>query len=148
MGAGGAAGAWGLLPQALIAVALTILATQGRMRLAAGAYALALVSLLALAGWAGGDGVRLMTLLNMLLAGVAAAVLLALGRPLGTWLPLRLMAATAATLVGIAGLQAVGGLHWTAATSWPALVFAAAGALLVVATGWLAGPDLRQALRR
>ena len=49
----GAAGAWGLLPQALIAVALTVLATQGRMRWAAGAYALALGALLAAAGWAG-----------------------------------------------------------------------------------------------
>ena len=70
----GAAGAWGLLPQALIAVALTVLATQGRMRWAAGAYALALGALLAAAGWAGGDGLRLMGALNAVLAPLIGLV--------------------------------------------------------------------------
>ena len=70
----GALGAWGLLPQALIAVALTVLATRGRMKAAVAAYALALVALLAYGAWGSSDGGKLMLLLNLLLAGVAAAV--------------------------------------------------------------------------
>ena len=144
----GAAGAWGLLPQALIAVALTVLATQGRMRWAAGAYAVALGALLAAAGWAGGDGLRLMGALNAVLAGVALGTLGALGPALWRWLPVRLMAATGAALGGLAVAQAAGGLPASAGQGLPALALALAAALAVVGLGAMAGPDLRQALRR
>jgi len=144
----GAAGAWGLLPQAVIAVALTVLATQGRLRWAAGAYALALLGLLAGAGWAGGDGARLMGLINAVLAGVALVSLGALGRPVWGWLPLRLMGITAAALAGITGAQAATvGPGWAVQglTSLALAVVAAAG---VIALGWLSGPELKRALRR
>ncbi len=144
----GAVGAWGLLPQALIAVALTVLATQSRMRWAAGAYALALVVLLAASGWAGGDGLRLMALLNTVLTGVALCCLLVLGAPVRHWLPGRLMAITGGALVVLAGIKATCWLGWVAGQGAIALGLAVAAALAMVALGWLAGPDLRQALRR
>lgn len=144
----GAAGAWGLLPQALIAVALTVLATQGRMRWAAGAYAVALGALLAAAGWAGGDGVRLMSVLNAVLAGVALVTLLALGPAARRWLPGRLMAVTAMALAAMAAVQTAGWLPVADGRGAAALAFALAAALAVVALGVLSGPDLRQALRR
>ena len=144
----GAAGAWGLLPQAVIAVALTVLATQGRLRWAAGAYALALVGLLAGAGWADGDGARLMVLINAVLAGVALVSLGALGRSAWRWLPLRLMGLTAATLMMVAGVQASGWVPGWAGQGLASLLMALAVAGLVILVGWLGGPELKQALRR
>jgi putative peptidoglycan lipid II flippase len=144
----GAAGAWGLLPQALIAVALTVLATQGRMRWAAGAYALALGALLASAGWAGGDGLRLMGVLNVVLAGVAVVTLLALGPAARRWLPARVMLMTGSATVALAAVRAAGWLPLIAGSGLASLAFALAMALAVVALGVLAGPDLRRALRR
>ena len=67
----GAIGAWGLLPQALIAVALTVLAAQGRMRLAVVAYATALVAIGILGAWGNQDGAGLMWYMNCVLTGVA-----------------------------------------------------------------------------
>jgi peptidoglycan biosynthesis protein MviN/MurJ (putative lipid II flippase) len=144
----GAAGAWGLLPQALIAVALTVLATQGRMRWAAGAYAVGLGALLAAAGWAGGDGLRLMALLNAVLAGVAAVTLLALGPAVWRWLPWRLMGVTGAALVLAGAAQEAGWLTVAAGRGLGALVFAAAASVAVIGLAWVSGPDLKQALRR
>ncbi len=144
----GAAGSWGLLPQALIAVALTVLATQGRMRWAAVAYALALGALLASTGWAGGDGVRLMGVLNAVFVVVAVVTLLALGPAARHWLPARVMVMTGSATVALAAVQAAGWLPLSAGSGLASLVFAMATALAVVALGALAGPDLRQALRR
>ena len=144
----GAAGAWGLLPQAVIAVALTVLATQGRLRWAAGAYALALVGLLAGAGWADGDGARLMVLINAVLGGVAIVSLGALGRSAWRWLPLRLMGFTTATLAVVGGVQVGAGVTGWAGQGLASLLLAAAVAGMVIAVGWLSGPELKQALRR
>ena len=132
----------------MIAVALTVLATQGRLRWAAGAYALALAGLLAGAGWAGGDGARLMVLINAVLTGVAMVSLGALGRSAWRWLPLRLMGLTTATLVAAAGVQAGGWLPSWTGQGLASLLLAVAVAGVVIAVGWLGGPELRQALRR
>ncbi len=144
----GAAGAWGLLPQALIAVALTVLATLGNLRVAVAAYALALTALLVAGMSVGGDGVRLMRWMNLAFTLVAGMVLAALGPAVRHWLPWRSMVATGATLGALAL-----GLLWA---GWPvARLGTAAGlglgsgaALVVVAIAWLSGTDLRQALRR
>ncbi len=144
----GATGAWGLLPQALTVVALTVLATQGRLRWAAGAYAVALGALLAATGWAGGEGVRLMGALNAVLAGVALATLLALGPAARQWLPWRLMAVTGAALGVLAAGQAAGWFPASAGRGATALAVAAAAALVMVAFGLLFGHDLKRALRR
>lgn len=144
----GATGAWGLIPQALIAVALSVLATQGRMRWAAGAWLAALIILLAASGWAGGDGARLMVLLNVLLAGVAVVTVLALGPAARYWLPLRLMATTGGGLLIWAGVLAAGWVQMPVGRGLDGLVWAIGAATACIVLAWLAGPDLKRALRR
>ncbi len=67
----GALGAWGLLPQAMIAVTLTVLASIGRMRPVVLAYAVALGALVLLGVMSGGAGAFLMLAINGLLCLVA-----------------------------------------------------------------------------
>lgn len=152
----GRVGAWGLLPQALLAVALTVLASVGRMRFAVLAYVLALALLLAVgaAGWTAGES--LMWGLN---AGFVVAALVAggaLGAPaLRHWLPVRALLAPSLALAVVAWLA-----HWWGGASAAAVlvrdlglkqVFSLVGiafsAIFVVAAGWFSGPGLRQALR-
>ena len=140
-------GAWSLLPQALIAVALTVLAARDRMRPAVLAYALGLGALLLTAGWSAGNGGRLMLVLDGVLAGVAAACVLALGHGARQWLPWRAMLAPLVALLVLWGLRAM----WpaiSAASVALGLALAACAALVVLASAWLAGGDLRGALRR
>ncbi|MCW8205706.1 hypothetical protein D8B24_01230 [Verminephrobacter aporrectodeae subsp. tuberculatae] len=153
----GRAGAWGLLPQALLALAVTLLATLGRMRFAVLAYALAL-ALLLLAGALGlTAGQELMWALN---AGFALAAWLAwsaLGaRAVRRWIPLRELLAPLLALLAVALLArwigpAGGGQAAPARTLGPEqvreLVSCALAALAVAAAGWFSGPQLRQALR-
>jgi putative peptidoglycan lipid II flippase len=143
----GATGAWGLLPQALIAVALTALAARGKMKVAVMAYGAAVALLLGYALRGSADGATLMILINVLLAGVAVAVIAALGPEAGGWLPWRSMAASFACLAAVAGV----------AGTWPAvagitvvagLVAAVLAAALVMAATWWGSPDLRRALAR
>jgi peptidoglycan biosynthesis protein MviN/MurJ (putative lipid II flippase) len=142
----GAAGAWGLLPQALIAVVLTVLATQGRMRVAVAAYALALGGLLAFGSRAAGDGAQLMRGLNLAFTGVAAVSVSALGAQAWRWLPWRCMAATGAVLSALAWLAP--GQSPPGAGTAGGLAIGAGAAGLVLAAAWLSGPDFRLALRR
>lgn len=138
----GRIGAWALLPQALLAIALAVLAAQARMRPAVIAYALALAVLLA-AGAA--RGAELMLWLDLLWAGVCVGVLASLGPALRAWLPWRALAA------GGSGLLAVqGAVHWAGAPLQPVLQLAtgAAAACAVLVLTWVASGDLRGALRR
>lgn len=144
-----AVGAWGLLPQALLAVALTVLATRRRLGPVVLAYALALLALLGAGALGWHEGAALMALLNSLLLGVAGVALLAMLRAapgLCAALPWRTGAASLGALALLWGLAPLLG---EAAAGLPAgLVLAVLGAGFVVAAGWGAGPDLRQALRR
>ena len=153
----GRVGAWGLLPQALLAVALTVLASVGSMRFAVLAYVLALALLLAVgaAGWTAGES--LMWGLN---AGFAVAALIAggaLGAPaLRHWLPIRALLAPSLALAivallahwwggaGAAAAVLVRDLGPKQALSIVGIVFSAT---FVIASAWLSGPGLRQALR-
>jgi putative peptidoglycan lipid II flippase len=139
-------GAWSLLPQALIAVTLTVLAARDRMRPAVLAYAAGLGALLLTAAWSAGNGGRLMLVLDAVLAGVAVACVAALGQGARQWLPWRAMLAPLAVLLALWGLRAL----------WPGisvagipvgLGLAACASVLVLASGWLASGDLRRALR-
>lgn len=143
----GALGSWGLPPQALIAVALAVLAGRGRMKAAVLAYGVALVLLLlaGAAGWSGGG--RLMLLLDALFALVAVATITALGAEVRAWLPWRAMAISLAGLLAIAALAAAASLA-TAWGPWPGLAAAAAAGVLVVAATWWGSVDLRAALAR
>ena len=152
----GSAGAWGLLPQALLAVALTVLATVGRMRFAVLAYALALAVLLVVGAAGRTAGHELMWALN---AGFLVAALVAwaaLGAAaLRRWVPLRSLLAPLAALGALAllaqWLGPIGGLTVSAGAMGSkqavALVLCALSAISVIATGWFAGNGLRQALR-
>lgn len=152
----GSLGAWGLLPQALLAVALTVLATVGRMRFAVLAYALALAVLLAVGALGLTTGRALMWALN---AGFLAAALVAwaaLGASaLRHWVPVRALLVPLAALLVVAALArwllSFDGLAAPAAAMGQkqaiALGLCALSALIVIAASWFAGPGLRQALR-
>jgi hypothetical protein len=142
----GAVGAWSLLPQALIAVALTVLAAQRRMKAAVGAYAVALGVLLAIGLWARPDGALLMWALDAVFAGVAAAALGALGPRVKEWLPLRSMAISLACLTVVAVLAVK--LPFDAFAPWPGLFAAVGAGLAVMAASWWGSVDLRTALAR
>jgi peptidoglycan biosynthesis protein MviN/MurJ (putative lipid II flippase) len=138
----GRIGAWGLLPQALTAIALAVLAAQGRMQAAVLAYGGALLLLLR---FGRADGAALMEALNFAWTGVAAAALLAVGSGLRGWLPGR---ALLAPLAGLSLLEFV--LHLTGLPRSLPLQFAlgAAAAMALMGLAWWASPDLRAALRR
>lgn len=152
----GRVGAWGLLPQALLAVALTVLASVGRMRFAVLAYMLALAMLVGMGAMGLVTGGVLMGGLN---AGFLAAALVAwgaLGVPaLRRWVPVRTLLAPLLALVAVALLAlGWGGAEGLAAPvrslGWKhvgALAGSALAALAVIASGWFSGPGLRQALR-
>lgn len=146
IGLWGQAGAWSLLPQALIAVALTVLATQGRMKAVAGAYAVALALLLLAGRWAGGDGVRLMWLLDGVLAGVAVAAMGLLGPAARGWVPWRVMGLTAAALplLALAALAVpVDSINIAGV-----LALSALSAIVIIAIGWWGSAGERTTVQR
>ena len=141
----GRAGAWSLLPQAWLAVLLTLMASTGRMRGAVWAYlaALALFAGLAVVAPAGLGGQQVMWLLNAALATAAAVVLwrerafVRGALPWRDWLPPVLV---------------LGGLAWGGVSESSSvqrgLLTAALAAGLVVGVTWVVSPGLRRALRR
>ncbi|MES2787839.1 MAG: lipid II flippase MurJ, partial [Pseudomonadota bacterium] len=141
----GSTGAWGLLPQAVIAVALTVLAARASMSAAVWAYAVAVAGLLLApaVGWVG--GAQLMVVMNVLLAGVAFVCLAAMGREILPGLPWKAMAIALACLLGVAAIS-----HMLGAA--PSMLVGLAGALLaatlVVGVTWWSSADLRAALAR
>lgn len=139
----GATGAWGLLPQALIAVALAVLAGRGRMKPAVLAYGAALALLLAAGGWGLTDGAQLMSLLNVLFGLVAIATIAALGKQVRSWLPWRAMAISLGGLAAIAALSF--GAPFVALGPWTGLAAAAVAGVLVLAATWWGSVDLRSA---
>ncbi len=145
----GSAAAWGLLPQALIAVALTVLAGLGRLRWPVVAYGLALLLLLVIGASGSHGGATLMRLLNGVLLLVAVLSLLALGRQgLRHWLPWGSLWPAPLLLLGTAAAGHLGVFADIQDDTPVALAAAAGFAMLVIAGGWLGGPDLRRALRR
>lgn len=142
----GAVGAWGLLPQAVIAVGLTVLAVQQRMRPAVLAYAaaLAVLGLFAAAGVT--DGASLMWILNAVLSAVAVLTVLAIGPAGRHWVPWRALAAPFGLLLGVAALSPWSASAGADTATGVALVLAAAA--LVMAGAWFASAELRATLRR
>jgi putative peptidoglycan lipid II flippase len=137
-------GAWGLLPQAVIAVALTVLAARERMRAAVVAYALALAAFLAVGASGIRDGGTLMAALNGVLAAVATATVLAIGPEARRWLPWGAMAGALAALLALAlALRLLPGAVGVVS----GLAAAVACAALVLGAAWLAGSGLREAAR-
>lgn len=150
----GSVGAWGLLPQALLAVALTILATVGRMRFAVLAYALALAVVLVVGAVGYTAGHQLMWALNAGFLAAAVVAWAALGIPaIRRWVPVRALLAPFVVLIALValaqwlGLAGVGSSAVSASKQVQALFASAVSAIVVIASGWFVGPGLRQALR-
>jgi putative peptidoglycan lipid II flippase len=141
------AGAWSLLPQALIAVLVTLLASEQRMRAVALAYALAL-GVLWLAPLLGGPDMRggaaMMWWLNALLSGVSLAMIAAVRNYWqGAW-PWRQMLAPLATALVLG--QLARSVAWS---NMPmALIFCALTATVVIAAAYFSSATLRATLRR
>ncbi len=143
----GRVAAMGLLPQALAAVALTVLASQGRMRPAAALYALALLVLLGLAAAEPRGGAALMAVLNAVYLFVALGLLIALGDGAARCLPVRAMLwPFAALLVVAALLRATGGAGGLPVV--PALALTVFAGLVVLGAAWHGAGTMRLALRR
>lgn len=137
-------GSWTLLPQALIAVAVLVLATVGRLRVAALAFAVTVAALLAL-GVAGlHDGRAVMMALGGLLAVLAAVLLRALGPRALQSLAWREMAVPAA----LCGVLALAANALPAAQPVLVLGVAALFAATVLGASWATSPALRAALKR
>lgn len=143
----GMAGAWGLLPQAISAVALTVLAARARMHPAVGGYAAGLLLLLGAGVALAPRGLVLMQLLNTAYLLAAIACCWALGSQRWAWLPWRAFAWPLVVLVVVAA----GGplLRQLVGPSVAAgLASGAAGALLVLGVSLWRSGEVRTALRR
>lgn len=138
-----AVGVWSLLPQALIAVVLTLMAASHQMHVAAWAYVAGVLAL-AGAGWTGlSGGEAVMWTLNAVLSGVALALLANQRRQLSGVLawpamltPLVVCLALVSCRPWFAGL----GLVWS-------LLLALLWAILVCGSAVLASPLLRSWVR-
>jgi peptidoglycan biosynthesis protein MviN/MurJ (putative lipid II flippase) len=134
-----AIGIWSLLPQALIAVVLTVMATAGRMHAAVWVLAAGLAAMLA-AGLLGDmNGVRVMWLLNAVF-GCMAVVLMALERR-RIWASLP-CAAGLMPLVVCAVLVALKPM-WVGLSTPAAALCGAVYGLLVLSSAVIASPLLR-----
>jgi peptidoglycan biosynthesis protein MviN/MurJ (putative lipid II flippase) len=138
----GRTGAWSLLPQALVAIALAALAAQERLRIAVAAYAVALALLLLVRP---AEGLRLMVWLDLLWVAIALVLLRALRPAAHGWLPWRALAGAGAALLVVLAVVWVLGIPGTSAQQWLAAV---AAGLFVVGVAWGASADLRSALAR
>ena len=143
----GRVAAMGLPPQAVVAVALTVLASQGRMRPAAALYGAALLALLGLAATEPRDGAALMAVLNAVFMFVALGLLISLGTGAARCLPVRAMVwPLGALLVVAALLRATGGAEGLPMVA--TLALAVHAGLAVLAAAWHGAGAMRLALRR
>lgn len=134
--------AWGLLPQALTAIALTILAAQKRMRAAVFAYGFALALLLAYGPHEGG---LLMAWLNVLFTGICLVTLGAVGGGLRLWLPWRALVVGGVCLLAVYIVFQIAGVPEQ--LPWQLVAGVLAG-VAVLAVSYALSPDLRASLRR
>ncbi len=133
------AGSWSLLPQALIAVLLTVMATSRQMHVAVWAYIAGALGL-AVAGWLGLlNGVAVMWALNTVLAGVALMLMVSQRTSLIGALPWAAMLMPLIACVLLVLLK-----PWVVHFSLPvALPLAAGFALVVTGAAFLSSPHLR-----
>jgi len=144
----GLAGSWGLLPQAVTAVALTVLATQRRMGPAVAAYAVALLALLGAGLQGERDGLALMHLLNASFTLVAFGCLWALGAQRAHWLPWPAFGWSAAGLLAAVLLAPLARVPLAHAGIVAGLAAGAVAACCVLGLALWGSQELRQALRR
>ena len=140
----GRVGAWSLLPQAALSVALSVLAAQSRMKVAVATYAAAVLLQWGAGHLAGAGGAAQMWLLNAVLLGAALAVTTALGTSMQRAIPWRHMVLTGATLPLVLVLSSMLG----ELALVPGLLAGALAAGSVAALAWWSSTELRQALQR
>ena len=139
---GGAVGIWSLLPHALMAVLLTVMATERRMHIAVWAYAAGASALVFIAGVGLASGMRVMWALNAVLAGVALMMTLAERRSLSQALPWRAMLAPLLVCTGLVVLK-----PWLPVWNLPGTLLACfLYAVAVMAAAVTASPVLREML--
>lgn len=144
----GLAGSWGLLPQALTAVALMVLATRRRMGAAVAAYGAALLLLLGAARVGIADGGLLMQVLNAGYTLVAVVCLASMGREGLRWLPIGAMAWSAVGLCTVLAVSFGWPPSWRQSGVTVPLLCAATGAGFVLVLALWRSRELREALRR
>jgi putative peptidoglycan lipid II flippase len=134
-----AIGVWSLLPQSLMAVLLTVMASSTRMHVAGLAYLAGLLVLLFF-GWTGlAGGAQVMWLLDAVLAGVALLVLLVERRSVSGALPWRAMLVPLAACAVLTALR-----PWLPVLApVPALFAGLAYATLVLGAAIVASAPLR-----
>ena len=141
-----AAGVWSLLPQALIAVVLTVMAISQQMHMAVLAYAAGIAALMAAGWWGASDGfatgLAVMWALDMVLAGVAVVLVCSQWRSLRDGVPLLPMLAPLGTCIALAMTQPLLPAWGLAGSAGLAALFA----LLVMASAVAASPQMRQFL--
>lgn len=141
-------GAWSLLPQALLAVLLTLTASTGRLRHAVLAYGLALVSLAAGAWlgarWGLSGGAFSMGLVTAALWLAALALCVSEREHVFNALSARDLLPAAAAAVVVAAM----GNRYESGDRLGGLLLALLAAGSVIGLAWLASPGLRRALRR
>lgn len=143
-------GAWSLLPQALLAVLMTLLASTGRLRQAVAAYALALLVLVLVLGmawaarWALPGGAGVMVALNAALLAAALWLLRSEHQRALPALCARDLLPAALAAVAAAAV----GARWGLEDRWAGLLQALLLAGSVLGVAWLASPGWRAALRR
>ena len=134
-----AIGIWSLLPQALMAVLLTVMATNGRMQAAVWVMAAGL-ALLLLTGWLGGfNGQNLMWLLNAVFACMAVMLMVLERRSIKATLPYLAFLVPLLVCMGLVSLKPLLQNFQVTLT----LIFCAAYGLLVMGSAVVASPVLR-----
>ena len=148
----GRVAAWGLLPQAVAAVALTVLASQQRMRPAAVVHGLALAALLMAPALLPRDGATLMGALDILFAAIALVLVVSLGPAARACMPGRLMGGSLLALMAVAGLaemaRSKGVPGFGAGNPLAGLALAALAAAAVLVSAYGSAPTLKTLLRR
>lgn len=141
-------GAWSLLPQALLAVLLTLLASTGRLRQAVPAYGAALLLLPALVWaaqrWGLGGGAVVMVSVNGALVLAALWLVWSEREAVCKALAWRDLLPAALAAICVAAM----GASWRIEDRLAGLLLALLMAASVLAVAWLASPGLRRALRR
>lgn len=138
-----AIGVWSLLPQALIAVLLTVMASSQRMHVAVWAYAAGLLALigLGLLGASGGSqGAEVMWMLDAVLAGVALVLMTAERRSVVRAFPWFACLVPLAVCIALTGLK-----PWLAGLNTPlTMMMCCVYGLLVMGSAVAASPSLRK----
>ena len=134
-----AAGSWSLLPQALIAVLLTVMAMHRQMHVAVWAYGAGVLALAAAGALGLINGVAIMWAMNVVLTGVALVLLVSQWRSLGGALPWAAMLMPLMACLGLVLFK-----PWVGQLGLPiALPLSAVFALIVMGAAFFSSPALR-----